>query len=229
MLGVLLAATAISGCTTGSMVVSPTPIPTQAPTTQPAIEPTAAPTTAPTTAPQATPTPVPSATTAPGKGPYPTMGPWTPGDDTFIPTPTPYAAYLISSPWIDQKIQVPEPIVLTITGNLESPVQFKKSQLKGYPQRTSTWKHPSDPAKDATGTGPELNAILDAIHLNPTATSIRVIGADGKTSDPISISSIRSDPNAIIALLDDGSLRSIIPSNSAGKAQMKNLVSIQVI
>lgn len=103
------------------------------------------------------------------------------------------------------------------------------SDLKSLPQKTSTWKHPSDPTKDATGTGADLNALLDYINMNPGAKSIKLVGADGKASDPITIASIRADPNSIIAFLSDGSLRSIIPSNSAGKAQMKNLVTIVVI
>jgi hypothetical protein len=92
------------------MTVSPTPAPTAAPTAQPVINPTVAP----TTVPQATPTAVPATTPAfvKGWGPYPTTGPWTPGDDTFVPTPTPVAWYLLSMPWIDQKIQVVGPVVL---------------------------------------------------------------------------------------------------------------------
>lgn len=230
MLVVLFAATAISGCTTGSMNVSPTPGPTAAPTAQPVVEPTATPTAAPTAAPQATPTQVPAATHdfTRGLGPNPTMGPWTPGDDTFIPTPTPAAWYLLSMPWIDQKIQVGGPVVLKVTGNVESPLNLKTIDLKGYPQKTSTWINTVNASKSYTGTGPELNAILDAAKPKSSASSIKLISSDGSTYT-LSLSDIRSDSNAIVSFVGDGSLRSVIPTQSAGKAQLRGLVEIQVI
>ncbi len=169
MLVMVLAATALSGCTSGNMSVTATPTaaPTSTPTATPAATPTAAPAATPTPTAAATPTATATATAVPStipywKTPYPTMGPWTPGDDTYTPAPAADAGYLISSPWVDQKIVIAEPFVLTISGNLESQLRLKMSDLKGFPQKTSTWKHPTDPAKDATGTGADLNALLDS-------------------------------------------------------------------
>jgi DMSO/TMAO reductase YedYZ molybdopterin-dependent catalytic subunit len=225
MLLVVLAITAVSGCTNGSMTVSPTPAPTVAPTAQPVV----APTVAPTTVPQATPTPIPATTPAfvKGWGPYPTTGPWTPGDDTFVPTPTPVAYYLLSAPWIDQKIQVVGPVVLKITGKVENPLFLKMSDLNGYPQKTSTWPN-ANASKSFTATGPELNALLDAANPKSGAASIKLIASDGSTFT-MSLSAIRSDTNAIVGLMSDGSLRSCIPSQSAGKAQLRGLIEIQVL
>lgn len=229
---ILFATAAVSGCT-GSMTVSPTPVPTAAPTAAPTAIPAAAPTVAPTAA--ATVQPTPAATATPTALPtgtlklYPTIGPWTPGDDTFIPTPTPYAAYTISSPWVDLKIQTPEPGVLKVTGNIANPMFLTMSDLEDdNPQLTSTWVNTANASKSFTATGPDLNALIDAAGPNVGATSIKLISSDG-ASYTLALADLRADPQAIVGILDDGTLRTCIPSQSAGKAQLRGLIQIQVI
>jgi DMSO/TMAO reductase YedYZ molybdopterin-dependent catalytic subunit len=149
-----------------------------------------------------------------------------PGDDTFIPTPTPYAGYLISSPWVDQKIQVVGPVVLKITGNVENPLFLKMSDLAGYPQKSASFTNKK--GEISTGKGPELNALLDAANPKAGATNVKLIASDGATYT-ISISDLRSDPNAIVSFESDGSLRSYIPSRPTdGKAQLRGLIVIEI-
>lgn len=106
MLVVLLAALALSGCTSPT----PTAAPTAAPTATPAPTVTPAPTPA---AEVATPTPVPTAA--------PTMAP---------ATPTPYTW----GQWINNIPQ--NVVKLTITGNVLQGKTFTMADLQGYPQHT---------------------------------------------------------------------------------------------
>jgi DMSO/TMAO reductase YedYZ molybdopterin-dependent catalytic subunit len=156
------------------------------------------------------------------------MGPWMPGDDTFIPTPTTAAGYIISSPWVDQKIRVTGAAVLTVKGNVENPLSLTMINLQGFPQKTSTWINTANASKSFTGTGPELNALINAANPKSGATSIKLISSDGSTYT-MSLSDLRSDPNAIVSFVGDGSLRSLIPTQSAGKAQLRGLIVIEVI
>lgn len=233
MLVILLAITAVSGCTSGSMNVTPTPGATAAPTITPTAAPAATPVTTPTATAVATPAATPAPTPVPSKipywlGPYPTMGPWVPGDDTYVPTPTADAGYLISSPWINQKEHAVGAVILKIKGNVYTPLSLKKIDLQNYPQKTSTWNNPSNASKSFTASGPELNALLDAAGIKPGATSIKLVSSDGSTYT-MSIADVRADSNAIVGLMSDGSLRTCMPSQTAGKAQLRGLIEIDVI
>jgi DMSO/TMAO reductase YedYZ molybdopterin-dependent catalytic subunit len=233
MLLVVLAITAVSGCTTGSMNVSPTAAPTAAPTVPPAVEPTPAPTIPQTAVPQATPTPVPATTPAfiKGWGPYPTTGPWTPGDDTFVPTPTPAAWYVIP-PWIDfrvrQNLDRPDaPAILRVTGLVDNPLGLNLYNLKGMPIRyvsaTTTTKKGTITV-NATGT--LISALLDAASPQSGATRLVLRAGDGY-SNTVLLSDVRGSPDAIVGFMSDGTLRAIIPG-LPGNTWVSNLVEMEV-
>ncbi|HTY89842.1 MAG TPA: molybdopterin-dependent oxidoreductase [Methanocella sp.] len=233
MLAILLAMTAISGCTTGTMTVSPTPeataVPTAAPTTAPVVTPaaTAVPTPAATPVPTSTPSTIPY-----WLGPYPTMSPWTPGNDIYVPTPTADAGYSIYAPWIDQKEQEVGPVILTVTGNVNNPLSLKKIDLKAYSQMTVTATVPKKSGTlTITASGPLLNDILNAASPKSGATKVKFTAADGSYSSTVNLADIRDSPTSIIGLMSDGTLRDILVGNPpfSGSNWVSNLGSIEVI
>jgi len=80
--------------------------------------------------------------------------------------------------------------------------------------------------KTTTYSGVLLSTLLDKAGISDN-TSVTIIGSNAYTSPSISISDLKNCAVCIAAILDDGSLQSVLPGQS-GKMQVKNMVEIQV-
>jgi DMSO/TMAO reductase YedYZ molybdopterin-dependent catalytic subunit len=235
---VLISGVTLSGCTTGSMNVSPTPAPTENPTAAPTAEPTVTVTATPTITATATPTATPTASQV-----Y-SVPPWVDysnGNVTTVPTVmttftsiAPNGTYPYDGnipPWVDYKIKVPEPVVVSVTGNVANPLYLTLSDLHEYPIQhvhVSYTKNGVTTVIDCNGAS--LSAILNAAKPKSSASTVKFIGADGYSPSPkypeLKLTDIAADSGAVIAFTDQG-LRIIIPSQITGY-WVSNIASIQV-
>jgi hypothetical protein len=127
--GVILALSvvlAVSGCT-GSQSVTSTPTPTAAPTESPAVIPMPPPTPTLPSSPSSTPTPAPTATPEPTATPVPAY---------YWPTVSPTSNY--SWPGFDYHWSTIDrgPVLLTINGEVDTPLSLTLSDLQSYQQYT---------------------------------------------------------------------------------------------
>jgi len=200
-MALLLAALAVAGCTSSATTeATPTPAPTAAPTAPP------------TATPAPTPAPTPATTPAP----------------TLAPTATskPTSSDL---PWINYEFSWSHsgPVVLTINGKVNQVKEFRMDDLKDFSQ------HHIDVTmgtKSANGTGPYLSELLDAAGVQGDATTVTFTSSD---SPPYSKSLALADINGayaggVVAILDDGTLRIILPGGASSGNWVRNLVTITV-
>lgn len=116
------------------------------------------------------------------------------------------------------------PVVLTVKGQVDNELALTMYELQKYESQTI-----SVPGKDnvtESYTGISYNKLLDDAGIKSGATSVHMIGADGYNKS-IELSSIRSTPDAIIAINPDNSLKSVIPGQSKG-AWVGQLVTIEI-
>jgi DMSO/TMAO reductase YedYZ molybdopterin-dependent catalytic subunit len=236
----LLGGVALSGCTTGSVSVSPTAAPTENPTVAATPAPTSTPTVTATAVPSVTPTNTPTAT--PTASQVYSIPPWVDhnsGNVTIVPavmttftSVAPDGKYPYDGevpPWVDYKIQVPQPVVVSVTGNVANPLGLTMYGLQNdYPIQHV---HVTIKTKVVDADGASLNAILSAAKPKSGATQVKLISSDGYSAT-ITLAEITADNNAVIAFTNDG-LRVIIPSvlsgSSGTKYQVSNIANIQVL
>ncbi len=128
-----------------------------------------------------------------------------------------YGGYM--PPWVDYNVTIANPVVLTITGNVNYPLSLTMSQLQAYPslgvKKTYT-SHNVVQSIDVTGAS--LNALLDAVQPRSGTTTVTFIDQFGSSpyTTSIPLSTIRGDKGSIIAINSppDGSLRNVLPSQS---------------
>ena len=130
---------------------------------------------------------------------------------TATPTPAPTAAPTGTS-------------TLTIKGKVAHQLDLTTSTLSGYEQKTITVLGKDNVSQ--TYTGVSYNKLLDDAAPTGDAATVKMTGSDGYTNS-IALSKIRAQPDAIIAINADGSLKSVIPNESKG-AWVGNLVTIEL-
>ena len=74
--------------------------------------------------------------------------------------------------------------------------------------------------------GTSLAGVLTAVGIKPEAKTVVFTGADNYQQE-IPIEAIRGDPNAILALLDNGTIRNILPT-LAPRFWVSDLIKIEV-
>jgi DMSO/TMAO reductase YedYZ molybdopterin-dependent catalytic subunit len=101
------------------------------------------------------------------------------------------------------------------------------ADLQSYPQITvnETTTNNANVTTAVTGTGPSLNALLDAAGPAPTAMNITFYSPDYMKT--IALSVVRGSPNATVVIFTNGSLRDVIPGQDAG-AWVSNLTAISI-
>lgn len=229
----MLAAMAVSGCTTGSMSVSPTAAATGTVT----------------------------ATALPSTTPTVTAFPVNGGNDTSLPAEesnnsttnessivTAGASFVAPAdgsypyngslpPGIDMNITVDPAhdttVVLTVTGNVNNSLSLTKYKLMQYPQiseNVSYLKHGDTTTHWLSVSGASLNALLNDAQPNAGATSVTFRATDGYETT-ITLSEIRADSRSIIAINSppDGSLRNVLPSQTYGAQWGYDLYAIVVV
>jgi DMSO/TMAO reductase YedYZ molybdopterin-dependent catalytic subunit len=202
-LAVLSLALAVAGCSTGSMNVSPTPAPTPVPAATQA----------------ATPTQAPAQTTT--------------STPTLAPTPTPYPWGTLTNNFhwstgngngIDEGT-----VLLTVRGNVGNPMNLTIADLRNYPQ-VSIANHvygAHHSVYEMTATGASLNALLDSARPGDGASAVTFYSDADNYQATVMLSSIRSDPRAMIAITwhtndttpaagDSSTLRNIQPGEAFG-------------
>ncbi len=115
------------------------------------------------------------------------------------------------------------PATVAISGLVTSPRSYSVADLRALPQVTVKAKDRT--GADVTFSGVPLATILQAIGLKPETKSLVFTGADNYQQE-VPIEAIRADPDAIIALLDDGSIRNILPT-LAPRFWVSTLVTIE--
>lgn len=113
---------------------------------------------------------------------------------------------------------------LTIEGLVDSPLTLTLDDLKQLEQTTITATDRDGVA--TTYTGVPITAVLEAAGITDAATQVVFTGGDGY-SQTVSLEDLRADGLAIIAFMDDGSLRNIIPSLQP-RYWVKGLVKLDV-
>lgn len=237
---VIIFALGTAGCVSGSMDLRPSPSATAMPTATITATPVPTPTSTAMTTPAAS-----AASDGNASGPVPTMAPWMPGDDTYVPTATPDAGYSIYCPWFDENIQMNPKfdtrVVLVITGNVKNPLRLTMYNLSQYTQISIT-NHTYGAHHNVyriNASGASLNALLNAAQPNSDAKIATFQSGQDGYSGRILLSVIRSDPNAMIATRwstsddtsdagDSNSLRNILPGQYYAQYWVYGLVSITV-
>ena len=75
--------------------------------------------------------------------------------------------------------------------------------------------------------GPSLNALLDSASIQSGATEAVFTGKDGYNKS-ISLADIRADPNALITIGTDGSLKNYVANQSSG-TRVSDLATIKIV
>jgi molybdate transport system substrate-binding protein len=117
----------------------------------------------------------------------------------------------------------PAAVPLEINGLVATPQKFTADDLAKLEQ---TKVDAGDKAGAASFTGVRIATLLDLAKVNPDAKTIALVGGDGYTKE-LAIADVTKDDRAIVAIADNGSLRSVIPSQGPGYG-VKGLVRIDV-
>jgi len=115
------------------------------------------------------------------------------------------------------------PATVAISGLVSTPRSYSVNDLRALPQVTVKAKDRT--GADVTFSGVPMATILQAIGLKPETKSLVFTGADNYQQE-VPIEAIRADPDAIIALLDDGTIRNILPT-LAPRFWVSTLVTIE--
>jgi hypothetical protein len=123
---------------------------------------------------------------------------------------------------------VPAPVALTVNGSVATSLSLTLADLRAYAQQSvnETTTNSKNVTTTIAGTGPSLNAILTRASPSASAKNITFIASDGYVKT-ILLSVPQGSPNATVIILNDGSLRDIIPGQGAG-AWVGNLTAITI-
>ncbi|MDP2965963.1 MAG: hypothetical protein Q8N39_08030 [Pelolinea sp.] len=111
--------------------------------------------------------------------------------------------------------------VLKLTGLAEK--AWTANELKSLPSSSSDYTNKD--GETTTYTGVTFTSLFEAASLSDYST-VTLVAADDYTAE-ITKDELAACPTCIVAILEDGSLRSVMPGLS-GKQQVKDLVEIQV-
>ncbi len=116
------------------------------------------------------------------------------------------------------------PGTVAISGAISTPRSYSLAEIKALPQMTVQ-------AKDRTGadvsfSGISLSGILQAVGIKPEAKVVVFTGADNYQQE-VPIEAIRGDTNAILAVLDNGTIRNVLPT-LAPRFWVSDLIKIEV-
>lgn len=111
--------------------------------------------------------------------------------------------------------------VLKLTGLAEK--AWTANDLKALPSTSSDYTNKD--GETTTYTGVTFTSLFEATGISDYAT-VTLVAADDYTID-ITKDELSACPTCIVAIQEDGSLRSVMPGFS-GKQQVKDLVEIQV-
>lgn len=114
--------------------------------------------------------------------------------------------------------------MLTVSGKVDHQLDLSPDALKKYESKTI-----SVPGKDNTTetyTGVSYNKLLEDAAPTAAATMANMTGSDGYNK-AIELAKIRAQPDAIIAIGADKSLKAVIPNESRG-ARVGKLATIVI-
>jgi DMSO/TMAO reductase YedYZ molybdopterin-dependent catalytic subunit len=115
-------------------------------------------------------------------------------------------------------------VALTIDGKVAHPLSLTLSMLNNYEKKTITVLGKDNATQ--TYTGVSYNKLLDDAAPTGDASTVNMTGSDGYASS-IAMDKIRAQPDAIIAINTDNSLKAVIPNESKG-AWVGNLILINI-
>jgi len=123
---------------------------------------------------------------------------------------------------------VPAAVLLTVNGSVATPLSLTLTDLQAFTQLSvnETTTNSKNVTTTTAGTGPALNAILTKAGPTASAKNITFIASDGYAKT-IALSVVTGSPNATVIILNDGSLRDVIPGQGAG-AWVSNLTAITI-
>ncbi|WP_424357340.1 hypothetical protein [Methanocella sp. MCL-LM] len=114
---------------------------------------------------------------------------------------------------------------LAITGLTDNKKYLSLEDLKALPQVSSSYMDKSN--NTVAITGPSLNALLDSASIQGDATAAVFTGKDGYNKT-IKLADIRADPNALITIGTDGSLKNYVANQSSG-TRVSDLATIKIV
>ncbi|MCE5209300.1 MAG: substrate-binding domain-containing protein [Chloroflexi bacterium] len=139
------------------------------------------------------------------------------GQSLFIPD---------SKPWKDAKAaeQTTAAAGLKISGLLAAEKTWSVDELKAMETMTVDYTNKDNETNSYTGVS--INQLLDLAGLNAEAATLTFVAGDGYTADA-DLAEIRACTDCIVAFMDDGSLRTVLPNFKSGQ-QVKGVIEIQV-
>ena len=139
------------------------------------------------------------------------------GQSLFIPD---------STPWKDTQAAAPSTASagLKISGLVAAEKTWTLDELKAMEAVSIDYTNKDN--ETTTYTGVLVNQLLDLASLNADAKTLTLVASDGYTAD-VDLAELKSCTDCIIALIDDGSLRTVLPKFKSGQ-QVKGVIEIQV-
>ena len=116
----------------------------------------------------------------------------------------------------------PAVTVLTVTGMVEK--AYTIDTLIALPQTTTDYTDKD--GETTTYSGVAFSTLLSDLKLSSDPTTVKMIAADDYEGE-VTFEELNACSDCIIAFLDDGTLRSVLP-NFSGKANVKDLVKINL-
>ncbi|MBC8163993.1 MAG: molybdate ABC transporter substrate-binding protein [Roseiflexaceae bacterium] len=117
----------------------------------------------------------------------------------------------------------PGAVPVAISGLIDTPRSFSAEDLATFEQVEITV---NDRDGAITVTGVLLNAILDAVGVQNSATTVVFTGGDGYTAE-LPLADLQADADAILAVDDNGAIRNVLPSQRP-RFWVKGLVTIEI-
>ena len=117
-----------------------------------------------------------------------------------------------------------EPVVpvLTVTGIVEK--AYTMDALKALPQTSTDYTNKD--GETTTYSGVAFSALLSDLKLSSDPTTVKMIAVDDYVGE-VTYEELKACSDCIIAILEDGALRSVLP-NFSGKANVKDMVKIDL-
>ncbi|CAJ35301.1 hypothetical protein [Methanocella arvoryzae] len=115
---------------------------------------------------------------------------------------------------------------LSVTGLTDNKLYLSLDDLRALPQVSSSYVDKKSNETVAIS-GPSLNALLDSAAIQSGALEAVFTGKDGYNKS-ISLADIRADPNALITIGEDGSLKNYVADQPSG-TRVSDLVTIKIV
>jgi molybdate transport system substrate-binding protein len=113
---------------------------------------------------------------------------------------------------------------LAVSGLVSKPASLAVDDLKKLDQLTVTVTDRD--GKEQTYTGVSIAKLLEDAGISADAKAVDFVGADGYVAT-VPITDVQADKDAIIAILDEGSLRNILPAQMP-RAWVRGLTTLEV-